>query len=320
MKLITQSVLFWKRAQEISKEEAYHNWVRLLLPTATLSSMFNIIDAEWHENYFKITDFLPALYKEINTYGLWSLINKIKNNVPQQKDKDIIINYILNRNIEEPYDVEGNDDYFVYEDENISPELLRKAQTKIIKSIYALYDLGDNKSLIYILRTLLKKSRKLPQDFLIKLIKHFGPDIYVEVTNQTELAGYSRQRDLIQKEKLNIFDVASLWANQVFFDIHDFMKVIEKADDKAKQYMRTYLYISGLHDDAADSLAWAFMLSEDMTPMNIEYKTIAWPSTLVPFSLSVEKPFSLSGEQLDYEDEMKARWQQIFDEFNIIPH
>ena len=92
------------------------------------------------------------------------------------------------------------------------------------------------------------------------------------------------------------------------FENEDFQNILKKANERARQYLRNFLY-SG---QWTISLKWTrsiyFILDAEMKPMDQNYKEIAWPNGFYPFRdwQSVEP--------------LAKVWGPIFAEFDLVPN
>ena len=87
--------------------------------------------------------------------------------------------------------------------------------------------------------------------------------------------------------------------------------LIERADNQAKDYMRSYLYRDRYIAPERRNTFWQadyFMIGGDMEPINDHFRTVNWPNYTYVTKLS-QAP----------EGEMKEKWREIFNDFGIIP-
>lgn len=197
-------------------------------------------------------------------------------------------------------------EYLEIETKDIDEEHLRKAQNKIIKHIIELtnekhhFNTGRSQKN---LKMLLEHSRKFDKSFLKRLAKHLGIEYYGEL-----MADLNNK---LVKDKYDIYDIAELIAHSIKggagFSSDTFKRILGKADNKAKEYLRTFLYTNteGTYEKYKFN---NWILDENFKPMTSDYKNIALPAQFYI---------------MRYWQDVKPLadvWMPIFDDFKIIPN
>ena len=320
MKLIDQAILFRKLAaqtdEDFSKftdEELYHDSIKNI-HREQFPSLSTIILNNRHKPYFKLEDFLPRIWEIVDSQNwLIDSIRQIRHyfrNSATRKFTDEILAYVFTKFIEQnPNDIKV-DEYLEMENVGLPPEILRKAQIAVIKYVSAFLRNDEDSSGAYKLAELIDNSKKLPKHLLINLAKHYGEDIYVNVMNNANKM--ETGAEILKKPKLTKYDIAYLFSSYLRTVGTDTLKsIIERADDRAKEYIRRYLFENMENYEFSKILADSdslFMLSEDMTPMNIEMQQVNWPTEIKIMTVD-EIPIP----------EIKDQWTKLFNDFNIIP-
>ncbi len=200
------------------------------------------------------------------------------------------------------------DDYLQLENTcNFDQADLRKAQAKIIKDIVDgahSPDPEDIKQSIADMIRLMNEAYWLNAQFKERLAKHLGPGFYARVMSGGGAAKPLTTKEWQEKKSYTPHDIARMFAQQSQqssgmgrgrFLSH----VLNKADEKARQYLRSFLYSNGYK---------LFMLDEEMRPMDENYKRISWPQQIFPV---------LNWNELMKED--KEKWFNVFSEFQVVP-
>lgn len=333
--LFNKTIEFYKLGQEadmISEEEAYNQIVKEDLPaTRNLYAILSWFKRWGDKDFFKIEDWLPQFGRiadeDMYATNLFDLIMSGKFG----KYTNTIMIFLLERLIKSEPIWFGVKEYLRYEKDYVPANLLRKAQMLLIKTW--MEDFKDaeeeqedapnehvegafnevKKDIARLIGELMDQSKKLSPQFLMNLAKHFGVETYIGALNESRgLHGAKTEN----KEKYSKYDIAYLFSSYIRSINKDrFLQIINKATDQAKEYMRGYLYEDTNHMGDPSAL---FMLSEDMTPMNIDYKAISWPEGIRILTLDELKPypgFTLPPDK----EQIRNRWAQIFQEFHIIP-
>lgn len=287
------------------------------LPSISIENIINGINKFSTKEYFDLTPFSQELPKKVmrsmnSTTMILEYLKralKCENDIKQKIIEDVSEFYLDNLE-----DFPINEYLNVFEKYDLPERILRKAQHKIIQSIITMQkDDNDNnvRQSMILLHKLIEKSTKFDKSFLYQLAKHFGPDYYGELIHLPSGILHGTIKPLLtpdfsKKKSINVYDVSEwLWAYRDSWQVwnkNDFIELINKSNNEAKQYLRSFLYAYG------SGPVNYFILSEDMKPMNAEYQTISFP----------EQFYILYGWQ-DI-DPIREVWQPIFDEFNIIPH
>lgn len=300
-----KAVLFWKMAQEHKEaftKEYYDEWLATKLPTADMQDIQLFVDTMRQQNFFKIEPFLPKLYElashgEFNREIEWIYSYFLRNN-------KVIIQYLLERWLQDHPQLRLAN-YFPYEEYEISADLLRKAQEALVKRIISLFQSGDpqqHQNGESYLRALLDNSTKFNYKFLMNLTKHFGTDTYMHVLQ--EINAPPLVSEYANKQKLSVFDIAHLYNNRQYLDWKELTNIINKTDDKGKEYIRGWLYDEG---DGGPSL---FMLDGEMRPLNIQYRSI---DLLPEDQFYIRRLRNLKNEQV------REQWHQMFNDNQVIP-
>ncbi len=278
------------------------------LPTLDVEDIVDGINKFYHKSYFDYNMFIKELSKQlfawfndpimILNYTDRAIV--IKENIKQIIIQDVLEFYLDNSDKK----LTGSAYLSVFEKDYLSKRILRKAQHKIIQSIINMQKENKLVESMSLLNNLLKNSVKLDKSLLWKLAKHFGPEYYGELSNLPHgILKPVKIPDFNDKKVIDMYDVSEwLWSFRISsqrWNKNDFLKLLEKSNDEAKQYLRTFLYIGT--DDK-------FILSEDMKPMNKNYQSIPFPDQF----------YIMYGWQ-DVEP-IKKVWEPIFDEFKIIPY
>ena len=298
-------MLFYKMAQKPIDQETYEKWVKTTLPTASLDDIYVFLAAHGIKPYIKIEDILPRIYYIVKLVddlsGDLAWINTYFANLGLAK---AIISYVLERWVDHLFTFH---DYQVYERYNydIPPALLRKAQNRIIKII--IEDIqGDNiihrNHAINKLSKLVEHSTTLSSNFLINLSKHLGMDVYLEVSRQTQPRPPNQH-----KLTYSVFDVAYYMSESFGFSKERFQEILNKADEKAREYMRGFVYSEYKNNAVTMHPTLYFMLDAEMQPLNIDNRGDEWPPTFYAYHLS-----ELTGKAHE-------AWAQMFSEFQVIP-
>jgi hypothetical protein len=188
---------------------------------------------------------------------------------------------------------------------DISEHYLRKVQGHLIKNIIEFANDTNHKYRQVSLDMMLKllSAKKIDQTLLWRMAKHLGPQYYGELHydyygSSDYLGDKKLVPDFTHKKILDINDVGA-WMEAHRYMLDGFQKMLMKADDKAKNYLRSFLY--------QDIVGSFFILDENMEPMNKDYKKIAWP----------DKFLAIRGWQ--GVDPIREIWAPIFEDFKIIP-
>ena len=312
MKLIDKTILFRKLANEELTEDDYKKNIAAL-PSYSLDDIYAIFVNFGDKAYFKLDDFLPRIYELCrDSLYLKDDIWWIKKYMGTKRiDSSKIVDYVLRRFVDDPSVDMQVADYEIYEEHEVPSDLLRKAQNKIIKTIIARSKddsrIAENE-MVNAITYLLKASKHFSKNFLLNLAKHLGIDIYKRVREETRELG--EVETLKKKEKLNVFEVAEILTYNAMTS-KEMIDLIRKADDKAKEYMRRFLYKptdgSIFISDNINSL---FILDDELKPMDINYNNINWPNNIIAEQPSI---------YLSSEPELLAKWRKIFEEFKVIP-
>ena len=313
MKIIDKVLLFRKLAEEkndIWTKEDYDTFVSEI-DNHYQSQIITIISEYQNKPYFKLEDFLNAL----NTENVSMLLYNLKNNYPKIKEE--IIKKIMTYCAE--HMVKGGMSAAVYihlEDikDYIPQDILIKAQRKVIFNLMfainraRLWDRrGDYMRVSGAMdaarkgwQILYNQSKTFPKAWLEELAKVFGVDFYVDAFGDSFNKPENQINKIKNQDKLTIHDIALLYKYEGSFRRQEFIDMIDKSDDEAKQYMRSWLYT-----DYGGKRR--FMLDDEMKPMNDMYKTVEWGGLIVPIHL-----YSLYSED-------QKKWHDIFDAYKLVP-
>ena len=313
---------FYKLAQDSkSNDEKTYDWVvKHKLPTLkNLYEIHNWFKIWTKQPCFKIEDWLPAITAIVNVGGLWvDDINFIEKNF--DKYVQPVMNHLLKDLIDEAPVWFGTKEYLYYEKNYVPADLLRRAQALLIKTWIddfkyaeqyepkregnqASID-GVKADLAKLIGQLMDESKKFSPQFLMNLAKHFGIDTYVGAMNESRML---HGHKTYAKKTYTKFDIAYLFSSHLrSVDKEQLWKIIKKCNDDAKQYMRGYLYEDTRNMGHPSAL---FMLSEDLTPMNIDYQGIAWPDGIRIITLDELR-----------DEALRNRWARVFQDFHIIPN
>jgi hypothetical protein len=229
-----------------------------------------------------------------------------------------IRNYILQRAIEDTSldeTLQFNPEFYVqYENSEVPGDLLRRAQIRIVKIIRELFNSeNDEKVARDWIDRLIYKSQKFSQKFLVDLTKHYGVNAYLDTMDQA-MRGPNKLKPehffwgtILEKPKLDIFDVAQIF-NHIGYDVSNeqMQQILEKATDRAKEYMRGLLYGDNNYSSKDDTGEF-FILDAEMQPINKNYKQRPWPQ-----QIGVFKPSKIL-QRPDLQE-----WRQIFQDFEIV--
>lgn len=301
-----EAIKFWKAAEIIDeakeKEEYERDLKNLSLPSTGLQYIEEFIEQFRRQPYFD-KDKVFIVYAD-KVIGHMANFDAMRDYLSDNDDD--LVEYVIDRFLDLPDTILNDEEYLRLEVSGfLKDNYVRKAQEKVVKYIlsqdrveHSHYgtDVADD------LGNLWRHSKKFDKKFLERLIKHFGPETYAEVM-ANEMQPDKQFRDTLNKKTLNIYDIASLLKtlDRGHFRKDEFISMLKKADDRAKEYLRTFLYNGGGEN--------YFMLDEEMKPIDKEYKQISIPSLIRPI--------------FNWRDLSQARqkqWHQIFNEFQIIPY
>lgn len=309
------------KSEDFFQEQAYEDFIAKITTSATygLDTIFDKIEFWKSRKYFSIDDFLPGIY---NYVSIWP-----ENNIPYIKEKggkfaDDIIQYVLAQ-FEKDKPTLKVPEYLLYETYNTPPDILRKAQAKVL--LHLNNTLGgaepeitgkpheDARNLHWHekytkeakteLAKLIQRSKKFPKNLLERFAKHFGPDVYADVMQETDNTLYHK---LSTKPTLDKFDTAVLFSYMRTVENTKLQDIMVRSNQSAKDYIRTFLYEDAKNYGHPE--AW-FMLDTEMQPMNINYQTIPWPKEIRIITTS---------EIIN--QELQNKWNNVFGEFHITPH
>lgn len=313
--LLKQAFKFYRLAaptvsptESIWTKEDYDEFVHEL-PHHTLSQIIDVIGVYHNKEYFKLSTFLLQIALSRIGYGILETVKELqKHNIPEPIIREIAT-YIADKILESD-SFDKNDYFFIEKVANWIPrETLAKAQKKIIMKLISAFQ-NDMKRLeqgpvFYNYRSaeglwfdLYSMSTTLPKEWLVELAKRFGVDFY-SYTN-AHIVEEQKKYYLNEKEKLNIYDVASLLYRSLTSD--EMKEIINKADKEAFEYMRRFLYSD------FDFVKNDYMLDENGKLMDDNYKTVDWPPLV-----KAETVKSITNQDI------KDKWMKIFEEFNVIP-
>lgn len=323
MKWVKQAWEFYKSARTDEEAAAeYKEFIAHHLLSASNDIVYFHIALDQNRPYFNIKDFLQP-----NAYWLlWSLnalaIQLGEQHIPRAIRPELIkeiINYKASLMLSKELRT-GN--YLDIEQTKnlVAPELMERAKRKIIMRLIGLFTRaqksgmdthgGLGKELIIEWRELYQNSKEISHEFLEELIKRFGMDFYVDAIEQSHSNKMTLQKFLTKnKDDITIYDIALLF-NYVWLTAKDFKYVLNKIqhNHELRNFVRGYVYSGnsyGYSSERGDTPY--FMLDESLKPMNDLYKTIAFPDQISPIHLH-----NVSEKYYD-------RWQQLFDEFHLIP-
>lgn len=311
---------FYRIAQEAKKSDDeldYNLVVKEELPqTKNLYALRGWLKRWDDKPYFKLEDWLPAIDTIIANGRLWhDDIDLIEKGFGKYAHP-ILIHLLRNYLMQEDYI--GTKEYLWYEKDYVPADLLRRAQALVVKTLmedykYLEHDepreegdeklIADRKSdLARRLGQLMDESKKLSPDLLKRLAKHFGVDAYVGAINESRGLNGVKIRN---KEKYDKYDIAYLFSSYMrSSDKMHLLEIIDKCTASAKEYMRGYIYEDSQKMGRLEAL---FILSEDMSPMNIDYQRIAWPEGIRILTLD------------ELGEGQRNKWGRVFQEFGIIP-
>lgn len=196
-------------------------------------------------------------------------------------------------------------------------EYVRRAALEMFKKISDLYNEGDETKALNDMGRMFA-SRLISQELIEKVAKRMGADFYAKLKSKvlapTSYAGEDhrpkRLNDLRNKEKLTVFDVAELLYNDGrgngIFTSAEFQNMLNKSDDKAKNYLRSFLYWS-MNKDGVWLRSGAFMLDDEYKPMNIEYKNIPFPANF----------YAVKDWSATLTPKEQQEWAKIFADFKV---
>ena len=317
MKLIRQALLFWKLASEpVLTKEYYDNWLKTILPVATVQEISRFISLNDDMPYFHLEDIIPQLYH----------LAKLSKNIG-----DFISNFFNwgDRPSGELLTLWINDnsmpltahDFHEYIERTvcIGPNEKRQAQARVIKDIIAkigINDVGAISDLVY----LVDFSKAFTKEFLIKLAKHCGLNIYVQVMDRMHRrSGMERTVEsidhiMMKKPKLTVYDVARVWNSlQAYGNLlsaDEFTSIIGRSDNVAHEYLRGFIYLPADGRTVKYDDPRIFILDSEMNPLNINYEKVGWPNK-VQISNINNITFLYPG--------LAEKWQNIFNDFQVIP-
>lgn len=210
-----------------------------------------------------------------------------------------------------PWDFVNNvDRYLALEKAKaLDPHILQDYQRLLVQYIMAglkrWRESSDDASWFYLfrdaIRTLYLSSTKFPRNLLDGLIKRFGVDEYHKFV-ASEKSGQNWM-ELIKQPVLSQWDVS------IILDLGTLTKdvmeqVTQKADAKAREYLRSFVYWAGGRDHNAPNTY--FILDEELHPMNMFMEKREWPATTYPM-------------HFDWlSDEMKQVWGPIVADFGLV--
>lgn len=321
LEVLKKSIQFYKLAtlnwdKPEDRQEMYKRDLASLPSVSHISSIYEFIGLYYDEPYFEFTKVADILLVHIMRHivGLEDILSHIRNGLREKYDDNAVIKRFMSFVADRYFDlIKGNwsvDTYIEAIEANwdlLSEEVIRKYQTEMIKKIIR-HQSGDlNLSLKYskqLLSELMLRSSLFSKYFLEKLARHFGPDYYADVMGMA--AGTASQGEMLNirgKDKLNVFDTARIikeyWNDFIPKELME--ELINKTDEKGKEYLRSLLYIP------VDGPNEFFMLDEDMRPINTEYKNV-----MFPVEMFIAKWNSMSQEDRD-------KWLKIFADFKVVP-
>lgn len=156
------------------------------------------------------------------------------------------------------------------------------------------------------LNDLFKKSTKFPKNLLEGLFKRFGLENYTRLIFTPEHYQAALKKDMITKWEAALI-IRNSASEYNYFITDTFLDILNKCDVGAKEYFRGFIYCDASFKDFATSNEY-FMLSEDMTPMDLNLKQIAWPGGFLIQRLS------------SVPEEVQKVWGPIFANFGILTH
>ena len=324
MKFIKKAWLFYKLAEENEDKaikKQYDDFIAGLSSShATIPTLTQIIRFinNFHDlPYFKIEALEEAIYNihltftvGDNKYATLYMMNKtlLSEGMPKSIASQIM-SYVVRRLLNE-YKMREAEDYIELERirGDVAADVMEEAQRKIVLHLIHLYRNGDDKAQQQLQDDWLelrRKSVRFPGQWLEELAKKFGPDFYATVMGFQDalIANKDRINALRdKKEVLDINDIALLFGKWREFTNEQFQSIMKRATDEAKEYMRRFLWSENSYEDHY------FILDAEMMPIDINYKNISWPDYIRAYKLSQEKP----GPE-------KEAWQNLFNEFQVIP-
>lgn len=318
MKLIRQAQLFLLMAAELKTpdqlKQQYYNAAMSKLKSATtigdanawLYELFHYYRAYSFFNFDEIVNIFVDLLFSTHKFNFHNIERDLHylslSEIPDIDTK--IKTYIIQRYIDNYLDKIDIVDYLALEtmDLPLGPEYYRKVQMSIIKGII---DMAQNQPIMSSsqLAHLMTYSTKLDKQFLLRLAKHLGPDYYAKVMENQSGKHVPIKNEMESKEKLTSYDIARLFnSKSEGIGRKRFMTwMIDKADEKGKNYLRTFLY-QGDGDQY-------FMLDEQMKPMDTNYNIIKWPQQIKPILHWSTLP-----------QEIQDKWSNMFADFKIVPN
>lgn len=313
-KLLQKAWQFYRSAkrdivdEETAKEE-YQTFIKHFVVSASLNEVLDWIDAYQDKPYFKIQDFLDPTAQWLLRHYIHGLQQAfLKYHIKPELIKQII-NYRAELFLLEWKNsrfIESINIYRAIENVKnlIDPALMEKAKRqmilRLIKQFVKAQQTGKMETLMDGWQALYASSTELPHEFLEELAKKFGIDFYVDAVEQSRSNKMTLQKFLNKnKDDITIYDIALLF-NYVWLSDKDFKFVLNKIqhNPELRTFVRGYVYSSS---------SGYFMLDESLKPMNADYQTIS-----LPFQIS---PIHLRNVTKNYYD----KWQQLFDEFHLIP-
>lgn len=316
--------------EEINMDKlAYDQLIRYVIPFSTRKEVIVIIISWQDKPFFKIEDFLAPNYTWAfgGLYDLWISLKDAKTPLGQGVKPELIskiINWKTELFLADPelyakhyLDIEHVKDV-------INPALMEKAKRKMIMRLVRFFTDAQKMNEKVVMKGLLEEwkalydsSTEISQDFLVELAKRFGVDFYVDAAKSRIAPNQDRFRlisNFLQKDKnkITVYDLALVinqknddwwsggWSKQDFI----FLLNKIKHNPELRTYLQGYVYGTLMGQSGENRL---FMLDTNLTPMNIQYQAIKFPEHIFPTHLR------------DIEPEAREKWQQVFNEFGIIP-
>lgn len=309
-------VEFWKMAvgEPANKDsQAYYDWWLInKLSKANFSEINVFMRENVNKEWFKLDDFLPTLYKEVTSPNdRWDDV--LYNDWWVGKLRQPIVKYVAERFLKENPELDP-EDYAGFENEYMMkhfPDLVRKAQSSLIRNVMALFHSGsveERDTGINILDYLMKDSNLFSKEFLWKLAKRFGVDVY-SALKKMEPGKIFDKRQIFRKKELDEFDIAELYSHTKTLTIKEFLDLILKANERATEYIRGFVY-------SGKDTQNPFILSAEMKPMNDEYKEVKWPNIVEIHT--AEEMDELDADYLG-PGMSKHFWKELLGEFGVIP-
>lgn len=316
MQLFKKVLLFYKLAEGEPTKEEYNRELQEL-DGISLDRIGEFI-VNWKDTpFFKLNDVINLIILNVgDSASFTSSIYWLEDSIFNAGLTDDIFSKILDavllhylRNKPETFTI---GDY--YDVEHFKPRLsestFKLAQNRLMILLLNLikeFNSEDTKldrraSIMEKFRGLYEKAKYVPKSLMEGLIKRLGPESYGSIFSN------HASHLLESKDKLDEYGIELTFKKTGMFKREEFENMLNKATPEGKDYMRRFLY-NGVDSHNYNAKTKWFMLSEDMTPMNWEYKKIELPQFINPIRIS------------DWIEDsaIKNRWIQIMYDFGIVP-